>query len=195
MRPALLLLVIALSGCARYEFDVVQPADLATHVGRKEATQAIITREPLTYVMRSVEGRLVMHVENRSGNPIELVGERSYVVDPGEQSRPLPSMTIAPDSYVKLVLPPLRPYVRSGPTFGIGLGVGVSSAHGHRGHYSGTSVGTGVGYGIGGPVYLADGPANAYWDWEGETPIRLRLTYQREDESFVHEFVIQRKKV
>ena len=196
MRTVLLpfLLLSTLAGCARYEFDVIEPAELATHVGRNKDTQAVVQREPLTYVMRAVEGRLVMHVENNTDTPIELLGGRSYVVDPGEQSHPLPTMAIAPDSYVKVVLPPMRPYVRPSPSIGFGLGVGISSVHGRRSSV-GTGVGVGYGTGGGGPVYLADGPGNIYWDWEGETPVRLRLTYQREDESFVHDFVIRRVKV
>ena len=192
MRTVLLLLaLLPLAGCAHYEFDLVEPRDLANHIGRKESTQAVVDRAPLTYVMRSVEGRLVMHVENRSDAPIELLGDRSYVVDPGEQSHPLPTFTIAPDSYVKLIFPPMREYYRTNPSFGFGIGVGFSRASHNRGY----DVGTGVGYGTGEPVYLADGPANLYWDWEGETSARVRLTYRRTDETFVHEFVFQRRKM
>jgi hypothetical protein len=48
-----------------------------------------------------------------------------------------------------------------------------------------------------GPRYLTiyDDANALYWDWKGETDIRLTLVYQRGEQSFRHEFTIHRKKV
>ena len=39
-----LLAVAALSGCAKYEYELVQPADLSRHIGE---TEQIIKRDPV----------------------------------------------------------------------------------------------------------------------------------------------------
>src|SRR5438046_10452514 len=73
--------------------------------------------------MQAVESRLLMFVVNSTDDAIELLGPESTAVDSAGQSHPFRSQSIAPHSYVKLILPPVRPYYRSGPTFGIGLGI------------------------------------------------------------------------
>src|SRR5438045_534703 len=123
MRPNYFLFLLLLAGgCAKYEFDLTQPPDLATHVGRDKET--ILKRDELEYRMLSVDGRLLMHLVNPTDDPIELLGPQSTAVDPAGQSHPFRSQTIAPHSFIKLVLPPLRPvYPTPGPVFGIGVGI------------------------------------------------------------------------
>ena len=41
--------------------------------------------------LRTVENRLVLQIQNKTDDPIQLLGERSTVVDPGGQSHPLAS--------------------------------------------------------------------------------------------------------
>src|SRR3954468_1997037 len=182
---ALLLLA---GGCARYEFDLVEPADLAGHVGPDKET--ILKRDELEYRMQSVDSRLLMYIVNSTDDQIELVGPQSTAVDPAGQSPPVPSQAIAPHGFVKLILPPMQPYYRAGPTFGIGVGI-----HAHRGHGS---------YWGGGlydplwdePRYFAvyDETDALYWNWAGEGEARIRLTFQRGREEFHHNFLIRRKK-
>ena len=199
MRLMPLLFISFLVGCARYEFEVLEPPEFATRVGRKTGTAADIRREPLDYHMRAYEGRLVMNIFNTDDQPIELLGDQSFVVDPEGESHPLLTATIAPNSYIKLILPPLRPYYRSEPRFGFGIGVGFSHYHGpypHR-YYRGPGFRHYFDPLMPAPMYLsAYDTGSPFWAWEGQSTVRLRLTYRRQnDELFHHEFVIQRVKV
>src|SRR5690606_501380 len=109
---------------------------------------------------------LVMHIENAGDQPVQLMGDQSWIVTPDGESRPLLTRTIAPQSHIKLILPPMQPRTtRVGPS--IGFGVGVSSGR----------VGTGVGVGtpIGSRTYVDDD--QAYWEWRGETEVRMHLVF------------------
>jgi hypothetical protein len=185
-----LVLVLLGGGCARYEFDIVEPADLAGHVGRDKET--VVKRDELEYRFLAVENRLLIHVVNSTDEQIELVGAESTAVDPQGQSHPFRSQAIAPHSFVKLILPPMRPYYRSGPRFGIGIGVTAYRGYGRR-------------FGGDGfydplwdePQYMTvyDETDTVYWSWEGESEARIRLTFRRGREIFHHNFVFRRKKV
>src|SRR3954463_11026789 len=59
LAPALLCLV-ALAGCAHYEYDIVKPPDLAQHVGSKAAVR--FTIGDLEYALQTSESHLVMIV-------------------------------------------------------------------------------------------------------------------------------------
>jgi hypothetical protein len=189
-----ILLSLTLSACARYEYDLVEPPDLARHIGTK--SDEVIELEPLVYHLRSYDNRLVMRIENATEDPIRLVGDRSYVVDPAGQSHPLRSLTAAPHSFIKLILPPPRPYYRSGSNIGFGIGVGVGHFHRH-GFYGG-----GLYYPFYDPwfdeprYYTLYEPGDAtYWDWDGETDVKLKLVYQRGDRTFEDKFTFHRKKM
>ena len=182
---ALLLLA---GGCARYEFDLVEPPDLTMHVGRDK--ESVVKRDELEYRMLAVENRLLMFVVNSTDDAIELIGPESTAVDPAGQSHPFRSQSIAPHSFVKLILPPMRPYYRAGPTFGFGLGI-----HAYRGRGA-------FGDGFYDPFWdepryfaVVDENDTVYWNWEDEGEARVRLTYRRGKESFHHDFTFRRKKV
>ncbi|HSV14356.1 MAG TPA: hypothetical protein VLI90_08860 [Tepidisphaeraceae bacterium] len=175
--PTILLLLV---GCAHYEFALVRPSDLARHIG--DNAEGRFTLDPLEYRMQSVEGRLVILPFNPTSDTIQLLGHLSSVVDPGGQSHPLQDQTIAPRSFVKLILPPLRPQVApSGPTIGIGFGVvgDRSSSRVDEPRYL--------------DVYYANDPI--YWEWEGESDVRLTLVYHRGERQFTHEFTFHRKRM
>jgi hypothetical protein len=186
------LVVFCLTGCARYEYDLVSPPDLARHIGGK--ADEVVPVDPLEYRLRSVESRLVMSIYNPTPDPITLAGDRSYVVAPDGQSHPIRSQTIAPQTYIKLILPPMRPgFYETGPGIGVGLGIGYS----RRGRY---------GAGFGSPLYdpyfdepryfaYYDESDPTYWTWEGETDAKLHLVYQRGKDTFTHDFTFHRKKV
>jgi len=208
MNRLLILSLVALSflsGCAHYEYDLVNPPDLARHISSK--SDELVRVDPLEYRLRTYENRLVMSVVNPTPDPITLAGDRSYVVDPAGQSHPLRVQTIAPDTYIRLVLPPMRPgYYQSNPNIGIGFGVGYSHYHG-GGHYYGGGHRYGYGYGAFGydpffydqPQYYTyyDESDNTYWNWEGQTSIRLHLVYFRAGnrEPFMQDFTFARKKM
>ena len=171
-----------LTGCAHYEFDLVDPPEFARHVGDANAQR--LTRDPLDYRMQSSEGHLVIKVFNPTNDTILLLGRLSSVVDPGGQSHPLLDQTIAPASFVKLILPPLRPQVTpTGPSIGIGVGVvGYRDAPGpyddHPRYFA---------------VYDASDPL--YWDWQGETDVKLTLVYRRGNDQFTQTFTFHRTKM
>jgi len=188
MRTFLVALLMLAGGCTRYEFDLVQPADLASHIGRD--AQTVIKRDELEYRMQTVDSRLLMHVINSTDDPIELIGQESTAVDPAGQSHPFRSQSIAPHSYIKLIFPPMRPYYRAGPTFG--LGVGIHAYHGHGAYW---------GDGWYDPFWdepryfaVVDETDTLYWNWEGEGEARVRLSYRRGREVFHHDFVFKRRK-
>src|SRR6184192_495438 len=112
------LITLLLTGCARYEYDLVFPPDLARHIGEK--SDEVVRVDPLEYRLRSYDNRLVLSIFNPTQDPITLGCDRSYVVDPKDQSHPLRSQTIAPNTFVRLILPPMRPgYYQSSPTIGL----------------------------------------------------------------------------
>ncbi len=186
--PFVLMLLLLAGGCARYEFDLVAPPDLATHIGKDK--ESVIKRDELEYQMQAVESRLLMWVVNSTDDAIELLGPESTAVDPAGQSHPFRSQSIAPHSFVKLILPPMRPYYRAGPTFGFGLGI-----HAYRGRGA-------FGGGLYDPFWdepryfaVVDEMDTLYWNWEDEGEARVRLTYRRGKEIFHHDFTFRRKKV
>ncbi|HEY7086605.1 MAG TPA: hypothetical protein VH518_00870 [Tepidisphaeraceae bacterium] len=185
---ALLLAGGWLIGCTQYEYDVVRPPELAQHVGAKE--DVVIQLDPLEYRLRTVENRLVMRIYNHTDDAMTLVGQRSSVVDPDGQSHPLPTLSMPPGSFIKLILPPPAPVIETNPTFGIGVSGGFGDSR-RRGYPYDPEYG------------LADGPryftvydnGQFYWDWKGEGSIRLNLAFDRGGKTFEHEFVIGRRKV
>ena len=186
---AALLPLLFLVGCAKYEYDIVDPPDLTAHVGTK--SDVVTEVDPLVYRWRTADNRLVVRVENPTDEPIMLLGERSTAVSPDGESHPLRGQTIAPHSHAKLILPPPRPRVYdSGPTFGVGVGVHSSTHHPHHGYPGHDPYWDG-------PRYLAvyDDANAIYWDWKGETVVRLTLVYRRGDQTFSHPFTIRRKKM
>jgi hypothetical protein len=190
MQWPLLCAMLLLVGCARYEYDITRPQEFAQHIGSK--SDVVFSRDPLEYRWRTVENRLVLRIFNPTDQPITLLGQRSSLVDPEQQSHPLATQTMAPDSFIKLILPPLRPRIeRTGPSIGIGVGTMIGS-----GRYGRRAV-TPYPDWPPEPRYMTVYDDDAiYWDWNGATRVRLTLVFQRPDSSsFEHEFVIARRKM
>jgi hypothetical protein len=182
----LLLLVACISGgCVRYEYDIVQPPELRQHVG--ENADVVFSRTPLVYRLRSYENHLVIQIQNPTPQPIQLLGGQSYIVDPQGQSHPLAMVTIAPEAFIKLILPPVPPEpVPTGPTIGIGFVVDAREAPAAPSLIRSEWVR---------PSYAVD-LANDYWSWEGETDVRASFTFRQGDQSpFTHAFVFHRRKM
>lgn len=176
-------------GCARYEYDITRPTDLVGHIGAK--TDQTVRRDPLEYRFRTLDSRLVVRIFNPTDTPVTLLGQRSSAVDPDGQSHPLTTQTISPQSFIKLIIPPTRPRLeRTGPSIGIGIGTMIGSTRRHR-------YGSGFSDFDDDPQYLAvyDDDNALYWDWNGETSVRLTLSYQQGEKTFDHEFVIARRKM
>jgi hypothetical protein len=169
------------SGCAHYEFDLTRPPDFARHIGDQK--QERFTRDPLEYRMQSAEGRLVIEIFNPTNDTIQLIGRQSSVVDPNNQSHPLLDQTIAPSSYAKLILPPMRPQATpTGPSIGVNISSGGSQPDWNNQDWPRNST-------------AADAGSPLYWDWEGDGDVRLTLVFRRgNDQQFQHEFTFHRKR-
>ncbi|MGE5609021.1 MAG: hypothetical protein ACM359_07190 [Bacillota bacterium] len=189
-----ILLFAALSGCTQYEFNLTEPADVAQHIGHKEPIT--LTREPVRYQLQAYESRLVLIVRNPTDSAIEFLGDQSYVVDPNGQSHPFPNQTIAANSFIKLILPPLLPAYRTEPGFGVGVGFGVSQVDPYGPSGSDPIHSWSDPYDYREPLYfsLADSNTNHYWSWNKESAIRLRLTYRHNNDTLKQDFVFQRVK-
>ncbi len=189
----LLAMIFLLGGCAHYEYDLTSPPDLSRHIGAKG--DEVIQRDPLEYRLRAVEDRLVMTIYNPTNDPIGLLGDRSYVVAPSGQSHPIRSQTIAPHTFIRLILPPMHAFYRdAGPTFGIGIG--LSSGYGYRGYRRYDPFFYDF-YNYGYPRYISyyDPSDATYWNWEGESDVRLHLLFERNKETFAQDFAFHRKKM
>jgi hypothetical protein len=180
------------AGC-QYEYDVIQPQAFAGHVGTK--SDYVIKLDPLEYRLLTYDNRLVLRAFNPTDDLITLIGARSAVVDPQNQSHPLPTLSIAPHSYIKLILPPMRPQlVPQGPTIGVGFTNGYPNDAGY--YRTGYSYGPGPGPPAAAPTYLAvGGDDSLYWDWDGQSSVRLELQFDRAGKIFTDNFVFQRVKM
>jgi hypothetical protein len=182
-------------GCASYEYDIVEPPDVAQHVAAKQSV--VVPMDPLRYEARASSDRLVLFIHNESDEPVKLLGEDSYAVDSRGESHPLPTRTIAAGSSTKLIFPPVQPTFRqSGPTIGVGVGV-YGANYGRRGYYGGR-YGYDPFYDDTYPrYYRLEDDGTTYWDWGGNgTSVRVRLVYQRgSTDRFHHDFTFRRVKV
>ena len=200
LATCLLLALAALAGgCARYEYDVVEPPDLAGRVGEKSWV-ALRRADDLEYRMRSASDRLVVRVYNRGERPVKLLGSDSVIVDPRGESHPMPSATIPPGSYVQRIYPPPLPRVRRyGPSFGFGVGVMGAQRVRHRGYrhrpYRNRYPFHSAGFHDFEPRYYTVYDPNdpTYFTWPGGTSVRFIFAFAREgEEMFRQEFLVRR---
>src|SRR5947207_207477 len=99
-----------LTGCATYEYDLLRPEQFVTHIPRKSEVK--VTIDPLEYRFISYENHLVVRILNHADEPIQLLGSQSSAIDPNAEGHPLRTQTIAPATFIKLILPPPRPQFR-----------------------------------------------------------------------------------
>jgi hypothetical protein len=184
----LAVLLLINIGCSHVEFDLVAPSELATHINAKDDTT--VQRDPLRYQLDAVDGRLVMRINNDTDSDIALLGAQSTLVDPQGQSHPLRPQAIAGHSFIKLILPPMRPRLQQSPSVGIGFGV-----IGRAGRFDRPGF-IDDGFGYAEPRYfdVVDEDAT-YWDWDGETEIRMNLAFQQLGKMFTQSFVFRRVNV
>lgn len=176
--PAVLLAsLLAGVGCTSYHHRLTEPTELACDIRAEDAVTRLF---PMRYLWNTVEDRLVVRIFNDGESNVLLDGERSVLVDPAGQSRPLRSQTIASGSYARLVLPPYRSAEYApGPTMSIGFGVSSVGA----GHRAPRSVPAAM-------VIVHDHETR--WDWPAGTTIRLQLHFTCGQETFDHAFVLER---
>ena len=194
MRWTCLIALACLTGCATYRYDLVLPAANAGLLTGSDPRQ--FEMDPLQYAVGTAEDRLSVQVYNPTGETIRLSGRDSSVVDPDHHSHPLIDQTIAPRSYVRIVLPPLRPWAGATDYVGESSGIGLED-------YGGLNDEERMAYGNGlaGPGWHGGDPgydraSPVYWDWPGPGDARVRLVYRRADgTTFKHELAFRRRKV
>ena len=179
--PFISLVLVALCGCAKYQFSIVEPHDLAGEIERKG--QRVISRSPLEYTFFDLSGDgLGVRVANTTDEPVQLLGQRSYIVDPHGQTHQMAGGTIAPQSFIHFGMPPLMRVYPSGPRFSIGVGTGYY----HGGHYGGFGT-------YWGPPYY-DTVVMRPWDWR-TGDVRFHGEFALEDEQFGHDFTFRRERI
>jgi hypothetical protein len=192
---ALAFLALFAGGCAHYEYDIVSPPEMAQHVGTKQPV--VLSRPPLQYRLISYDDHLIVRIYNPTPDRIQLLGDESSVVDPQGQSHPLRSRMIAPNSFIKLILPPLAPEVAPyGPAIGFGLGFAYATPYWGMGFYD--------------PLYdplwerpryyaVYDANGTEYWIWSGQSDVRLTLVFRRDQQNqqkpFSQDFVLHRRRM
>jgi len=200
------LILCLLTGCAHYEYDIVQPPELAGHVG-DDAWVALRRGGGIDYRLRSYDNYLVVLIYNDGDTPVKLLGADSFAVDPHGESHPMPSSTIPPGSFVKRVFPPPRPRVEPyGPSWSVGVGYvhaqQVTAASSHPQHSAWHSYPYHTWYGH--PYYDApryytvyDTNDRTYFDWPGGTSVRFLFAFAREGQEGVmrQELLIRRVKM
>jgi hypothetical protein len=177
---------LLLVGCAHYECDIVSPAEMRQHVGSEN--ELVLHLPPLEYRLITVEGHLVVRIFNPTSDMVQLMGERSTVVDPTGQSHPIPGQAIPPNAFMKLILPPTAHYVPApGSQVNVGVGVGYGYGPPWRDDFAPGTWDQ--------PRYVAVYEA-ATWKWEGETDVRLLLAFRTSDgKQFTQEWTFHRKKM
>jgi hypothetical protein len=210
--PSCLFPLFLFSGCAHYEYDVVQPPELAGHVG--EGSWVALRRTgDIEYRLRSYDNFLVMLICNGGQTPVKLLGADSSAVDSRGESHPMPSATIPPGSYVKRIFPPPRPRVEPyGPSFSFGVGyvhaervvsAVATPAHAppvrHSYPYPYHYPFYGHGFYDSEPRYYTVYDANdrTYFDWPGGTSVRFTFALAREGQEGVmrQELLVRRVKM
>jgi hypothetical protein len=182
----LILLLIAGTGCAHYEYDILEPPQARQHIGTDRET--VVQMPPMRYRFLAYKNHLLVEIFDDSKEPISLVGGKSVVFDPTGESHPIPGITIFPGALVRLMLPTVTP---------VSIPPGMLSGSNYYGNNWNDPS-------LSGPAPMdhdpttdsAAGDDNRYWDWTGETNVRLVLTYRAEDKGpFTQTFLIHRVKM
>ena len=189
MKPFAAMLLAALSllaGCAKYQYELVEPARFAQVIPKDR--EAAIEIDAVDYRFIEDERVLVILIYNNFDDPMTIRGEHSYVVDPFGETHPLRGGTIAPHSYISMVFPPMAAVYRrsGGPRFSFGFGTTLQ--HHHHSHFHGYYYEP---YWV---EYVVVAEPGMYWPWkEGE--IALRLAFQQGESTFDHQFRFRRVRV
>jgi hypothetical protein len=181
-------------GCARYEYVLLEPGGEQVVAPRERLA---VTYEPMIYrLARTDRDRLLVRITNTTDQPIRVIGERSYVVDPEGQTHPLGRGTIAPHAYIDLVLPPPPRVYRGYPRYHYGMGYGRWYRHHHPYGWGYFPYGRGFYYDpwMHDPsMYTVEVYGPYHWEWATGT-IRLHLAYERGEERFDHNLAILRRR-
>jgi hypothetical protein len=174
--------VMLLGGCAHYEYDLIDPPNLARHIGSQ--SDAVLPLDPLVYRLRSFDNHLVVRIFNPSVDSISLRGDTSYIVDEAGQKHPVSAQTIAPNTYLKLILPPLSPEPVGSPPPPVNPGIGIDADFGPAVNQTLYPFGQ---------RYAND---THDWDWNDQEQVRMSLSFDRRGQpAFTQTFLFGRKKM
>jgi len=174
MRVAIMFSVL-LAGCAQIEFDA-EPAGSSQPIRVGNDRDVRFSGPPLQYRMRADEGHLIVWIENPADNPVDLIRDKSQVVDPEGIAHPLRGEMIAAGSSIKEIFPPLAE-----PS--------ESASHGQPEQIDPYDR---PGF-ISIPDTGADSEAaHASWQWDDGMEIRLDLAFERGKHQFEQHFVFRR---
>jgi hypothetical protein len=194
-----LMLMLSGTGCAKFQYSVVEPSNLAHTIGKQPIH---LTCEPLEYQLADLDDRLGIQITNPTDKAVTLSNTKSYLIDPHGTSRPLTGGTIGPRSHVDISLPPSPTILRPGPSSSFGMGLGFGH-YPYRSYHRRSPFGLGFGFGYDYPFYdpFYEPPARSYrvltpehWEW-GMGEVRLHLNYERPEEAFEHDFTFRRTRV
>jgi hypothetical protein len=151
----------------------------------------VVQYAPLEYHFAKAHDRLAVQIANPTDDRIILVGERSSVVDPAGQIRPIQSQVLEPRSFARMLLPP-RPVSIAVPNYyAWGWGWGPYWGPTYWGPYNPY---WGPYYGWYGPPPVSYWRVRTPFDWRWTTGLaRLRLTYDRKGTMIEHYFEIVRE--
>jgi len=176
--------LLFLCGCRTYVYRVIEP----TGVSKPVTDQPIIIRyDPLEYRLVRQKDRLAVRIINPTTDRITLDGNRSFAVDPEGESHPIRGHILGPHSYSRMLIPPI-PFTYAYPDYSWGWGWGWG--WGPYDPFWGPFYG---------PAFYGPPPVSymhviSRYDWAWKTgPARLRFTYERNTNTFEHNFEIVRE--
>lgn len=186
------LALLSAAGCARYQYVLLEPGSGEQAVQKKK--WLVVPQDPVTYRLGTEDGRLVVRIANTTDEPIRIIGDRSYAVDPEGETHPIGGGTIAPHAYTHIVLPP-PPRIYRGYTNYHGFGWGYGRWH----RPYGWAYGGGYPYGWYDPwyepsTYTVEVYGPYHWDWKTGT-VRLHLAFERGENRFEQSLAVLRRKV
>jgi hypothetical protein len=184
---AIAVFALSTAGCAKYEFNIVQPTTPQPIVGTDQQTQLKI--DPLNYGLQSRDGRLVMTISNPTSDDIQLLGSKSQLIDPDGITHPLLDQTIVAGSSVTQIFPPFHTQPDSPPTDVPFETSGAFASNDQPGYIQAR------GYEDSPSPPTPPGNTGVYnWQWNGQTDIQLTLAYSRGKNTFQHSFAFHRIK-
>ncbi len=172
------------TGCARFEYRLVEPAASAARIGDAPLT---VPYAPLEYGVTGRGDHLVVRVVNPTERAVSLVASRSYVIDPRGESHPVRGHVIGPHSHVWLGLPPPRTTVS---------GYGMVAYWGYAPYgWSGSPYWPAYDWPYP-PIYSYSYQLHTPYDWHWRTGrVRLHLGYDSAGTNLEQELVFERERV
>jgi hypothetical protein len=167
-------LMLAASGCSSDEFQATPQGGAAIHVGAGQ--DSAFTSGPLAFRMRSDEGHVILWIVNPTDAPVELIGDKSEVVDAEGIAHPLHRATIAPHDSIREVFPPVVEPPNTPPP----------------GSESGVNPYDRPGF-ISLPDASASGGGDSAWQWVADMNVQINLYFQQNGHAFETHLAVHRE--